>query len=81
MEILIHLILQCLYLKAYEQLYSYLESSSRKESCPLPEEFVDKSNELIETAILDHEKSLHTATRLILDYELFLGYDLQTLDY
>ena len=38
--------------------------------CPLPEEFVNKSKELIEIAFLEHEKSLHTAARLILDYEL-----------
>jgi thiaminase len=41
-----------------------------KFACPLPEEFVNKSKELIEIAILEHEKSLHTAARLILDYEL-----------
>ena len=38
---------------------------------PLPEKFVNKSKELIEIAILKHEKCLHTAARLILDYELF----------
>jgi hypothetical protein len=52
-----------------------------KFACPLPEKFVNKSKELIGIAILEHEKSLNTAARLILDYELFLGYDLQTLDY
>jgi hypothetical protein len=41
-----------------------------KFACPLPEKFVDKSTELIGIAILEHEKSLHTAARLILDYEL-----------
>jgi thiaminase len=41
-----------------------------KFACPLPEEFVNKSKELICIAILEHEKSLHTASRLILDYEL-----------
>jgi thiaminase len=39
-------------------------------ACPLPEEFVNKSKELIENAILEQEKRLHTAARLILDYEL-----------
>jgi thiaminase len=41
-----------------------------KFACPLPEQFVNKSKELIEIAILEHEKSLHRAARLILDYEL-----------
>ena len=41
-----------------------------KFACPLPEEFVNKSKELIGIAILEHEKSLHTTARLILDYEL-----------
>jgi thiaminase len=41
-----------------------------KFACPLPEEFVNKSKELICIAILEHEKSLQTAARLILDYEL-----------
>jgi thiaminase len=41
-----------------------------KFACPLPEEFVNKSKELIGVAILEHEKSLQTAARLILDYEL-----------
>jgi thiaminase len=41
-----------------------------KFACPLPEKFVNKSNELIEIAIPEHEKSLHRAARLILDYEL-----------
>jgi thiaminase len=41
-----------------------------KFACPLPEKFVDKSKELIETAILEREKDLHTTARLILDYEL-----------
>ncbi|MFZ0896130.1 MAG: hypothetical protein WAZ77_16660 [Candidatus Nitrosopolaris sp.] len=36
---------------------------------PLPEQFVNKSKELIEIAILEHGKSLHRAARLILDYE------------
>ena len=41
-----------------------------KFACPLPEQFVNKSKELIEIAILEREKCLHTAARLILDYEL-----------
>jgi len=41
-----------------------------KFACPLPEEFVNKSKELIGIAMLEHEKSLQTAARLILDYEL-----------
>ena len=41
-----------------------------KFACPLPEKFVNKSKELIGVAILDGEKSLYTAARLILDYEL-----------
>jgi thiaminase len=41
-----------------------------KFACLLPEEFVNKSKELIGIAILEHEKSLHTAARLIVDYEL-----------
>lgn len=41
-----------------------------KFACPLPEEFINKSKELIGIAILEHEKSLRTAARLILDYEL-----------
>lgn len=41
-----------------------------KFATPLPEEFVNKSKELIDIAILEHEKSLRTAARLILDYEL-----------
>jgi thiaminase len=39
-------------------------------ACPLPEKFVNKSKEIIETATLEHEKSLYTAARMILDYEL-----------
>jgi thiaminase len=41
-----------------------------KFACPLPEEFVNKSKELIGIAIPEGEKSLHTVARLILDYEL-----------
>lgn len=41
-----------------------------KFACPLPEKFVNKSKELIGIAILEHETSLRTAARLILDYEL-----------
>jgi thiaminase len=41
-----------------------------KFACPLPKRFVNISKELIGIAILEHEKSLHTAARLILDYEL-----------
>ncbi|PWU81239.1 MAG: hypothetical protein DLM72_08060 [Candidatus Nitrosopolaris wilkensis] len=41
-----------------------------KLACPLPEMFVNKSKELIEIAILEREKYLQTAARLILDYEL-----------
>jgi thiaminase len=42
-----------------------------KFASPLPEKFVNKSKELIRIAILEYEKSLHTAARLILDYELY----------
>jgi len=42
-----------------------------KFACPLPKKFVNKSKELIGIAIyLEHEQSLNTAARLILDYEL-----------
>jgi thiaminase len=41
-----------------------------KFACPLPEEFINKSKEVIDTAIPEREKSLHSASRLILDYEL-----------
>jgi len=41
-----------------------------KFALPLPEEFVNKSKELIGIAIPEGEKSLHTAAKLILDYEL-----------
>ncbi|PWU80481.1 MAG: hypothetical protein DLM72_11970 [Candidatus Nitrosopolaris wilkensis] len=53
--------------------YGFSEKSCKfldKFACPLPEKFVNKSKELIDIAILEHETSLHTAARLILDYEL-----------
>ena len=53
--------------------YGFSETSCiflDKFACPLPEQFVNKSKELIEIDIVEHEKSLHTAARLILDYEL-----------
>lgn len=37
---------------------------------PLPEEFLKKSNDIIESSLYNHEKEMETATRLILDYEL-----------
>jgi thiaminase len=40
-----------------------------KFASPLPEEFINKSEEVIVSAA-EHEKSLHSASRLILDYEL-----------
>jgi hypothetical protein len=41
-----------------------------KFACPLPEKLVNKGKELIGIAILEHEKSLRAAARLILDFEL-----------
>jgi thiaminase len=37
---------------------------------PLPEEFINKSNSLISSSLSLKEKEIHTAARLILDYEL-----------
>jgi thiaminase len=37
---------------------------------PLPEEFLIRSNEVIESSILAYRKEMETAARLILDYEL-----------
>jgi hypothetical protein len=37
---------------------------------PLPEEFINKSNSLIISSLAIKEKEIHTAARLILDYEL-----------
>jgi thiaminase len=56
-----------------KQNYGFSEKSCiflDKFSCTLPERFVNKSKELIGIAILEHEQRLHTAARLILDYEL-----------
>src|SRR5437870_5182891 len=36
----------------------------------LQEEFVNESSKLIDSALPQYEKSMHTAARLILDYEL-----------
>jgi thiaminase len=41
-----------------------------KFASPLPQQFVSKSKEIIDFAILHHEKSLCTAARLIIGYEL-----------
>jgi thiaminase len=37
---------------------------------PLPEEFINKSNSLIISSLAIKEKEIHTAARLVLDYEL-----------
>jgi thiaminase len=53
--------------------YGFSENSCvflDKFATPISEEFVNKSKELIYSAFLQSEKSLHTAGRLILDYEL-----------
>lgn len=53
--------------------YGFSENSCvflDKFATPLPKEFVNKSRELIHSAFLQSEKNLHTAGRLILDYEL-----------
>jgi thiaminase len=42
-----------------------------KFATPLPEEFINKSNGLIISSLPIKEKEVHTAARLILDYELF----------
>jgi len=39
-------------------------------AAPIPEEFLKKSNEVIESNLPDHKKEMETAARLILDYEL-----------
>ncbi|MDF2770467.1 MAG: transcriptional regulator [Nitrososphaeraceae archaeon] len=41
-----------------------------KFATPLPEEFINKSNGLIISSLPIKEKEVHTAARLILDYEL-----------
>jgi thiaminase len=41
-----------------------------KFACPLPEEFVLKSKKLIDIAVLEHERSLRSVSRTLLDYEL-----------
>ncbi len=37
---------------------------------PLPEEFLKKSNEVIESSLPTYRNEMETAARLILDYEL-----------
>jgi RNA polymerase-interacting CarD/CdnL/TRCF family regulator len=41
-----------------------------KFAVPLPEDFVNKSNELIKSALPVYEKEMTRAARLILEYEL-----------
>jgi thiaminase len=58
---------------ALKRNYGYDDSSCRfldKFAVPLPEDFVNKSNELIKSALPVYEKEMTRAARLILEYEL-----------
>jgi thiaminase len=58
---------------ALKKNYGFTEDSCRfldRFSGPIPEEFLKKSNEVIESSLFNYRKEMETATRLILDYEL-----------
>jgi thiaminase len=58
---------------ALKKNYGFTDSSCvflDKFAAPLPEEFVNKSNKVIRSALPANEKVMRTAARLILDYEL-----------
>lgn len=44
---------------------------SKCSTSSLQEEFVNESSRLIDSALTQYEKTMHTAARLILDYELY----------
>ena len=58
---------------ALKKNYGFTEDSCRfldRFSGPIPEEFLKKSNEVIESSLSTYRKEMETAARLILDYEL-----------
>lgn len=58
---------------ALKKFYGFTEDSCiflDRFAAPLPEEFLKKSNEVIESNLLNHKREMETAARFILDYEL-----------
>jgi thiaminase len=58
---------------ALNKYYGFTEDSCvflDRFAAPLPQEFLKKSIEVIESNLPDHKKEMETAARLILDYEL-----------